>query len=234
MKHLYTRLIQVRNPDFKMHEAVTGKMLWSFGIQTLCQLLRGLKVILRGRSPKMMMLGTSVKFRYFSSIQYGRMLKAGDHVLFSALGIEGIQLGNNVSIGSYSQIIASTSLNQPGIGIQIGDRVGMGEFAYLGGGGGLKIGSDCIIGQYFSCHPENHVFSNPEELIRLQGVTRKGIEIGSGCWIGSKVTILDGAHIGNHCVVAAGAVVTGHFPDYAVIGGVPARILKQRDQQSAA
>lgn len=234
MKHLYTRLIQVRNPDFKMHEAVTGKMLWSFGIQTLFQLLRGLKVILRGRSPKMMMLGTSVKFRYFSSIQYGRMLKAGDHVLFSALGIEGIQLGNNVSIGSYSQIIASTSLNQPGIGIHIGDRVGMGEFAYLGGGGGLKIGSDCIIGQYFSCHPENHIFSNPEELIRLQGVTRKGIEIGSGCWIGSKVTILDGAHIGNHCVVAAGAVVTGHFPDYAVIGGVPARILKQRDQQSAA
>lgn len=234
MKQLYTRLIQLRNPDFYMHEAVTGKMLWSFGIQTAFNLLRGLKVLFRGRSPKLMMLGTGVRFRYFSSIRYGRMLKAGDCVLFSALGIQGIQLGNNVSIGSYSQIVVSTSLNHPGIGIQIGDRVGMGEFAYLGGGGGLEIGSDCIIGQYFSCHPENHVFSNPQEFIRLQGVTRKGIVIGMGCWIGSKVTILDGAHIGNHCVIAAGAVVTGYFPDYAVIGGVPARIIKQRNQQSAA
>lgn len=191
-------------------------------------------MLLRFRSPRGMMLGSNVRFRYLFNISYGRFLKAGDHVLFSALGKKGIQLGDNVSIGSFSQVVVSTTLNNPGEGIEIGARVGIGEFAYLGGGGGLRIGNDCIVGQYFSCHPENHVFSDNEQLIRLQGVTRKGIEIGEGCWIGSKVTILDGARVGAHCVIAAGAVVAGDFPAYSVIGGVPARILKHRQTTEAA
>lgn len=234
MNHLFTRIIRLRNPDFSIHESTKSDMLWNFGFITAVQLIRGLKVFLKGRNPKMMMLGKNVSFRYFSRISYGKMLKAGDHVLFSALGKSGINLGNQVSIGSFSQVVVSTSLNDPGEGITLGDRVGIGEFAYLGGGGGLTIASDCIVGQYFSCHPENHNYADPETLIRLQGVSRKGIYIGIGCWIGSKVTILDGARVGNHCVIAAGAVVAGEFPDYSVIGGVPARVLKTRNQQSAA
>jgi acetyltransferase-like isoleucine patch superfamily enzyme len=92
----------------------------------------------------------------------------------------------------------------------------------------LSIGDDCIIGQYFSCHPENHYFSDVDQLIRHQGVHRKGIEIGKNCWIGSKVTILDGVTIGDGCVVAAGAVVHQSFPSNVVIGGVPAKVLGQR------
>ena len=102
----------------------------------------------------------------------------------------------------------------------------MGEFAYLGGAGGLTIGADCIIGQYLSCHPENHHFDNPNELIRLQGVERKGIEIGNNCWIGAKVTILDGVTIGEHCVIAAGAVVSKSVPAYSIVGGVPAKVIR--------
>jgi acetyltransferase-like isoleucine patch superfamily enzyme len=64
--------------------------------------------------------------------------------------------------------------------------------------------------------------------IRLQGVSRKGIKIGKNCWIGSKVTILDGVEIGDSCIVAAGAVVNKSFPSNSVIGGVPAKILKSR------
>lgn len=137
-------------------------------------------------------------------------------------------LSNNVSIGAYSRIVVSTSLNNLGEYIHIGNNVGIGEFAYLGGGGGLEIGDDCIIGQYLSCHPENHNYENPDTLIRHQGVSRQGIVIGKNCWIGSKVTILDGVHIGNNCVIAAGAVVTKSVPDNSVVGGVPARVLKSR------
>lgn len=234
MNHLFTRIIRLRNPDFSLHPASGSDLLIGFGWITALQLVRGLKVLFRGRNPRLMMLGKGVRFRYFSRISYGKMLKAGDYVLFSGLGKAGIKLGNQVSIGSFSQVIVSTSLNDPGEGITLGDRVGIGEFAYLGGGGGLTIESDCIVGQYFSCHPENHLYADPNTLIRLQGVSRKGIHIGTGCWIGSKVTILDGARIGNHCVIAAGAVVAGEFPDHSVIGGVPARILKSRTQQSAA
>ena len=54
------------------------------------------------------------------------------------------------------------------------------------------------------------------------------VKIGKNCWIGAKVTILDGARIGNNCIVAAGAVVRGEFPDNCIIGGVPANILKMK------
>ncbi|RZK88089.1 MAG: acyltransferase, partial [Hymenobacter sp.] len=97
----------------------------------------------------------------------------------------------------------------------------------------LSIGDDCIIGQYFSCHPENHVHDQPDELIRLQGVTRQGISIGANCWIGSKVTVLDGVVIGAGCVVAAGAVVTRSVPAGSVVAGVPARIISSREPQPA-
>ena len=58
----------------------------------------------------------------------------------------------------------------------------------------------------------------------------KPITIGNNCWIGAKVTILDGTKIGNGCIVAAGAVVKGIFPDNVIIGGVPAKILKYRNE----
>ncbi|MEY2829960.1 MAG: hypothetical protein RIQ33_1818, partial [Bacteroidota bacterium] len=125
-----------------------------------------------------------------------------------------------------SRLIVSTTFNDLGKFIKIGNNVGMGEFAYLGGAAGLEIGDDCIIGQYLSCHPENHNFENPDELIRLQGTTRKGIKIGKNCWIGSKVTFLDGVEIGDGCVIAAGSVVNKSFPSQSVIGGVPAKLLK--------
>ena len=73
---------------------------------------------------------------------------------------------------------------------------------------------------------ENHVFDDTSLLIREQGVTSKGIQIGNNVWIGAKATFLDGAIVGNNSVVAAGAVVNGIFPDNVVLGGVPAKIIK--------
>ena len=52
------------------------------------------------------------------------------------------------------------------------------------------------------------------------------VEIGENCWIGSKVTVLDGVTIGDNCVLAAGAVITKSMPANSVIGGVPAKILR--------
>lgn len=77
-------------------------------------------------------------------------------------------------------------------------------------------------------YPENHNYKDSDIPIRLQGVNHKGIKIGNGCWIGAKTTILDGTEIGDGCVIAAGAVVSGKFPKNVVIGGIPAKIIKQR------
>ena len=228
MKSVLERLIRRRNPEFALHPAVSTGVLLGFGLGTAASLLRGTRLWLRGRASGGAMLGRGVRFQYLGLIRFGKWLKVGDFVRFSGLGASGLALGDRVSIGAHSQVIVSTSLAEPGQFIRLGHRVGIGEFAYLGGGGGLSIGDDCIIGQYFSCHPENHVHADYDTPIRLQGVTRQGISIGPNCWIGSKVTVLDGVRLGAGCVVAAGAVVTRSVPADSVVAGVPARVIRSR------
>lgn len=60
------------------------------------------------------------------------------------------------------------------------------------------------------------------------------VEIGDDCWIGGRVTILPGVHVGNGAVIAAGAVVTKDVPPYAVVGGVPAKIIYNRKDGTQA
>ncbi len=62
----------------------------------------------------------------------------------------------------------------------------------------------------------------------MQRHTSVGIDIGKGVWIGANAAILDGVTIGAHSIVAAGAVVTSNFPDFSIIAGCPARLVKSR------
>lgn len=162
----------------------------------------------------------------------GGLVRLEEHCLVDCLSRDGVLLGRNFKLGAYSHMIASGSIAELGKGITIGDNVGIGEFAYIGGAGGVIIGADCIIGQYLSVHPEDHLFTDPDRPIREQGVSRKGIEIGPGCWIGAKVTILDGVIIGRCSVIAAGSVVTRSFPDRSLIGGVPAKLIRPLDDDA--
>lgn len=231
MKQLIEKLIRRRNANFAFDPALNSRLLMDFIFTQAVAVLRGWKLLLKGKSPKFAMLGRGVKFQYNSKISFGKFLKIGERATLSGLSKEGLSIGNNVSIGAFSRVIVSTSLNNLGEEIIIEDNVGLGEFAYLGGAGSLKIGKSCIIGQYFSCHPENHLYSDLNKEIRVQGVSRSGIIIGPDCWIGSKVTILDGVTLGRGCVIAAGAVVNKSFPENSIIGGVPAKLIKTRGIQ---
>lgn len=234
MRSIINRLIRLRNPGFQLDPAISSGIILEWALQQFWNLLRGLKVILRLRKPKMLLLGRRVSFFNLPAVSWGRMVRIGADTHLSALGRQGIILGHGVSIGAFSRLIVSTTLDNPGAFIRIGDHAGIGEYAYLGGAGGLEIGSDTIIGQYFSCHPENHVFDRMDNPIRRQGVTRQGIKIGSDCWIGSRVTILDGVEIGPGCVIAAGAVVNKSFPANSVIAGVPAKKIKTRHENNTS
>lgn len=228
MKKLIVKVIQLRNPTFEFDEDLNTVALLQFFFIQICCLTRGFRVVFCFRKPKGILLGKGVTFFNLPKIKWGKFLRLGDQVYVSALSKNGIHFGDNVSVGAFSRVIVSTSLNNIGNKIVIGNNVGIGEFAYLGGAGGLEIGDECIIGQYLSCHPENHKYGNLEIAIRQQGVSRKGILIGKNCWIGSKVTILDGVKIDNGCIVAAGSVVTKSFPENSIIGGVPAKLIKSR------
>lgn len=221
---MFKKLLQfgfsiIRHRKLSLDPSLTDLDLLYLAIKNLNKMMRGLlfyqKFMLVGA-------GTSIYKANFGSGAY-----IGDYVVINGIGKKPIQVGNNFSLGSFSLVRTSGSLADLGMSIHIGNNVGIGDFAHIGGAGGLIIGNDTIIGSYFSVHPENHNFSDPSKPIRLQGVNRLGVKIGNGCWIGAKVTILDGSIIGNNCVVAAGSVVRGFFPDYCVIAGVPAKIIKK-------
>lgn len=165
-----------------------------------------------------------------SKMSFGRNLNIERGCYIDALSVEGLQMGENVSFGYNTCLRVTGTLGNIGNGIIIGNNVGLGSHGFYGCGmGHLEIGDDTIFGNYVSIHPENHNYSDLSTPIRLQGVSSSGVvKIGKGCWIGAKATILDGTSIGDGCIVAAGAVVKGEFPNNTIIGGVPAKILKYR------
>ena len=229
MKTIIEKIIKLRNPAFRFHPDLNNTAIIQFIWIQGWSLLRAMRLIIWLRNPKGATFGKGVTLFNLSRMHWGKFLKLGKHVHISALGKGGVSIGDNVGIGAFSNIVVSTTLDNPGEYIKIGSYVGIGEYAYLGGAGGLEIGDHCIAGQYLSCHPENHVYEDLSTPIRLQNVTRKGIKIGNNCWMGSKVTILDGVELGEGCIVAAGAVVNKSFPPFSIIGGVPAKLLKTRN-----
>jgi carbonic anhydrase/acetyltransferase-like protein (isoleucine patch superfamily) len=227
MRQIFEKIIQRKNPTFHFHPNLMTITILSLFLSKIGMKLRAQKIWLNFRRPKGLYLGKNVQFFALNNIKWCNFVQLEDYVFVSGLGLEPVHFSDNVRIGAHSRVIISTTFDQPGKGIFIGKNVGIGEFSYLGGAGGLHIGDDCIIGQYFSTHPENHIFKDSSQPIRLQGTTREGIFIEQNCWIGAKVTLLDGIRIGAGSVVAAGAVVTQSFPAGSVIGGVPARLLSK-------
>lgn len=92
--------------------------------------------------------------------------------------------------------------------------------------GPVEIGSNVNLAQGIVVTALNHNFTDCTKRIDEQGVSTAKVTIGNDVWIGANATVLPGVTIGNHSVVAAGAVVTKDVPPYSLVGGVPAKILK--------
>ncbi|GAB3747495.1 acyltransferase [Spirosoma pomorum] len=159
----------------------------------------------------------------------GRGVTVDDNCYLDCVSIDGVILGDNVSVGKRTVIECTGSLKHIGKGLDVGKNVGLGRDCFYGCAGGIKIGQDTIIGNFVSLHAENHNFDRSDTPIRLQGVNHRGINIGENCWIGAKVTILDGVVIEDGCIIAAGSVVVaGQYKANSIYGGVPAKFLKPR------
>ena len=114
-----------------------------------------------------------------------------------------------------------------GDGISIGDYSGLGIRCIVRGP--LEIGKDVMMGPDVIIYTSNHETSRCDIPMRGQGATAKQkVIIGDDVWIGARVIILPGVTIGKGVILAAGAVVTKDIPEYAVAGGVPARVIKYR------
>jgi len=111
--------------------------------------------------------------------------------------------------------------------VRIGSRCVIGRGSHIVGHWLIDIGDDIQTGPFVYITDQNHSYEDPVEPIGRQWPTEAGVRIGSGSWLGANVIILPGAQIGEHVVVAAGAVVRGTFPDRCVIAGVPAKIVRR-------
>jgi acetyltransferase-like isoleucine patch superfamily enzyme len=118
--------------------------------------------------------------------------------------------------------------------IIIENEVSINPGAILYGHGGLRIGAQTRIAANAVLIPANHVFSDPRKPIMLQGLTQKGIHIGSDVWIGAGARVLDGVTVGNGSVLAAGCVVTKDVKPLSVVAGVPARLIAVRGGANVA
>lgn len=214
----------LRKEPFHLDEQIPLWYVLRFSLVKIIQLVYGSLVMRRSRC----FVSPSSRIRCVQKVHTNGFLMVAEKCIINALSLEGIRFGNGVSIGRETSIECTGSLKSIGKGFVVGDNVGLGDKCHYGCAGGIEIGDNTIVGIYVTMHSENHIYSDIQVPIRLQGVSHKGIKIGKDCWIGAKATILDGSVIGNGCVVAAGAVVSGKFPDNCVIGGVPARIIKYR------
>jgi acetyltransferase-like isoleucine patch superfamily enzyme len=110
--------------------------------------------------------------------------------------------------------------------VTIGNWCSINPYAHLAGR--ITIGHGVRIASLTSIYGFNHGFDRTDTPIHSQPHTVKGVIINDGCWIGANVLIVDGVVLGEHCVVAGGAVVTKSFPAYSIIGGNPAKLLRNR------
>lgn len=120
--------------------------------------------------------------------------------------------------------------------IRIGDHSGIGVNCELNGmeNGIITIGKKVMMGPNVVIYTRNHETSRTDIPMQDQGYSSpQPVNIGDDVWIGRNVIILPGANIGDGVIIAAGAVVPrGKYPSYTIIGGVPARVIKSRKENS--
>ncbi len=129
------------------------------------------------------------------------------------------------SLGDYSVIESFACINNAVGDVMIGDHTRIGLHNTIIGP--VEIGSHVNLAQGITVTALNHNFDDTQKLIDEQGVSTIPVTIEDDVWIGANAVILPGVTIGNHCVVAAGAVVTKDVPPHSLVAGVPAKVIKQ-------
>ena len=129
------------------------------------------------------------------------------------------------SLGDYSVIESFACINNAVGDVIIGDHTRIGLHNTIIGP--VTIGCHVNLAQGITVTALNHNFEDSDKRIDEQGVSTTPVTIEDDIWIGANAVILPGVTIGNHSVVAAGAVVTKNVPPHSLVAGVPAKVIKK-------
>lgn len=167
--------------------------------------------------------GYKVRKELWSLRFKNKKAKCSIGVGFYFTGIRNINIIDKVFIGN------SCCFNSESGAIDIGDNTHFNHGVILGADAGeIIIGKNVMIGPYVVMRASNHRFDKvPDELIINQGHDSGKIFVCDDVWIGANVTILKGVTVGEHSIVAAGAVVTKDVPPCSIVAGVPAKVIKK-------
>ncbi len=170
----------------------------------------------------------NVRLRYANHIHLAHGVYLDENSYLHAMP-QGIWIGENSIVMHGAVLHVYNFRNIAHAGIKIGRDCLVGEYSVIRGQGGVEIGDRVYTSPFTQIIAVNHVFDDPTRPFVQQGITAEGIVIEDDVWLGAGAVVTDGVRVGRGAVVAAGAVVTRDVPPHTVVGGVPARVIKEID-----
>jgi acetyltransferase-like isoleucine patch superfamily enzyme len=191
-----------------------------------------LGIVIRGLSYKLLMkIDGWAAIENYVRLRYANYIRLG-HGVYLDSGVYLHAMPNGINIGANSIIMHGAILHVynfrkiPHSAIIIGRDCLIGEYSVIRGQGRVVIGDRVYTSPHSQIIAVNHVFDDPAVPFIEQGITAEGITIEDDVWIGAGAIIADGVTVGKGSIVAAGTVVTKDVPPGVVVGGVPAKKLR--------
>lgn len=135
----------------------------------------------------------------------------------------------HLHLGRWSWIGNGTKIRVHGGEVRIGSKSVLGEEITFSAYEHISIGRECVIADRVMFIDFDHIIEDVEQAIRKQGVYSRPVRVGNNVWIGYGASILRGVTVGDGAVIGTNAVVTKDVPPGAIVGGIPARVLRMRD-----
>jgi acetyltransferase-like isoleucine patch superfamily enzyme len=153
-----------------------------------------------------------------------------DGLCFIGPGVQ-LEIGRDATLrlGRWSLIGHGTKIRVHEGEASIGAKTVLGQECTISAFQHVSIGRECIVADRVMLIDFDHGVVEVERPIRLQGIYKRDVHVGNNVWIGYGACILRGVTIGDNAIVGTNAVVTADVPPNAVVGGVPARVIRMRD-----
>ncbi|HUB36971.1 MAG TPA: acyltransferase [Solirubrobacteraceae bacterium] len=162
-------------------------------------------------------------------LRHGSRLQT-DGICFICPGVK-LEIGPHATlrIGRWAWIGHASKIRVHEGEVSIGAKTVMGQECTISAYQHIAIGRECIVADRVMLIDFDHGVVVVERPIRLQGIYKRDVDVGANVWIGYGACVLRGVTVGHNSVIGTNAVVTADVPENAVVGGVPARVIRMRE-----